>query len=375
MRYLKWLFYSCFISTLVFAQQSEWEQQRQQEREAWERQRSQERQAWQTQATAERERWQDMVDRESAAWQAHVAAVKKRWEDIRFSDVKNWVGYDEALNRRFSVDFENGNLQLEVLGQQNSAPEVLRKNARDMLDELLQETTAGSDRPILEDQLEFNPDSRDIPETMVERDSYTAADGNTYEKMTINIPFKQNHLRTRAAKVLPLVKKYAAKYNIDPKLVMAIIHTESAYNPKAISTFRRSRGRVGHAYGLMQLVPYSGGKEAYQYIGGSGEPTPALLFTPERNIELGVVYLHKLGQYYYAGVTDPEKKHYLIAAGYNTGPQNVARGLVGKRDIPAAIRTANGMTPPSLFNHLVAYLPYQETRDYIQKVFRRLRLY
>ena len=69
-----------------------------------------------------------------------------------------------------------------------------------------------------------------------------------------------------------LIKEEIDKIN--PKLVMAVIHTESAFNPKARSTFKRKNGRTGHAYGLMQLVPYSGGKEAYNYLGYNGNPTP-----------------------------------------------------------------------------------------------------
>ena len=55
------------------------------------------------------------------------------------------------------------------------------------------------------------------------------------------------NLAKNKKKYSPLIAKAAAKYQIDEKLLHAVIQTESAYNEKAIS----SAGAVG----LMQLMP------------------------------------------------------------------------------------------------------------------------
>ena len=359
----------------LFAQTENWQKQRERERARWEQQRQREKKAWEQQRREERARWQDMVDRESAAWQAHVAAVKRKWQEVRFSDVKNWVGYGENKDSRFQADFENGNLTIEVLGDPGSDPALLQQQALSILNQLLRERAADNQPPILDNQLQYGQDGRQIPPDHIRRQNYTAPDGRQYQQMTVNIPFRQNHLRNRAQAVWPAVQRFAQKYEVDPKLIMAIIHTESAFNPKAISTFRRAGGRVGHAYGLMQLVPYSGGKEAYEFLGGRGEPSPAILFDPEKNIELGIAYLHKLKHYHFAGVLDLQNRRCLITAGYNTGPNNVARAFGGRRQVNAVIPQINAMPPDRLYAHLLYNLPYYETRDYLRKVQERVGLY
>lgn len=362
-------------SAALFAQEETYEQQKQREKEQWEEQSRKEKEAWEEQAEQERRHWQDMMDRESAAWQAHVDAVKKKWEDMKFSDVRVWVGYSQDNDSRFQADFENGNLKIEVLGKENDPPEVLQQRAIEIMHKLLQERIRPDEEPILNDQLEIDPAANQIPAGYVDVNKYRAPDGREYEKMTVKIPFRQDHLRIRSQRTASLVQRYAQKYDINPQLVMAIIHTESSFNPKAISTFRKPGGGVGHAYGLMQLVPAYGGREAYEFLGGRGEPSPAVLFDPEKNIEMGIAYLYKLKQHYFKSVSHLQNKRYLMTAGYNTGPYNVARAFNGQRDINAAIPLINGMEPPRLYNHLLYHLPHAETRSYLQKVTQRVALY
>jgi membrane-bound lytic murein transglycosylase C len=361
--------------SVLFAQQESWEEQQQKEKERWEVRNRREKEAWEQQAALERQHWQDMIDRKSAAWQAHVEAVKKKWQEMKFSDVRVWVGYGENDNSRFQADFENGNLKIEVLGAENESQQALQQRAIEIMHQLLRERMRPDEQPILSNQLPIDSPEAGIPSNYINNENYVSPDGRSYEKMTVNIPFRQDHLRIRAQRIAPLVKQYAAKHNVSSQLVMAIIHTESSFNPKAISTFRRPDGRIGHAYGLMQLVPFYGGKEAYEYLGGRGEPSTALLFNPESNIELGIVYLSKLKHHYFGGVEDIQNRRYMMTAGYNTGPHNVARAFVGKRDVNAAIQVINTMQPQRLYTHLLYNLPYSETRHYLQKVTQRISLY
>lgn len=62
----------------------------------------------------------------------------------------------------------------------------------------------------------------------------------------------------KARQYRPMVKNYADKREVDPALVLAVIHSESAFNPMAMSYIP--------AYGLMQIVPRTGGKDAADVV-------------------------------------------------------------------------------------------------------------
>ena len=48
-----------------------------------------------------------------------------------------------------------------------------------------------------------------------------------------------------------------------------------------------------NAYGLMQVVPSTAGKDVYSLVKKrAGQPTKAVLFSPENNIDIGSAYLH-----------------------------------------------------------------------------------
>lgn len=118
------------------------------------------------------------------------------------------------------------------------------------------------------------------------------------------------------ADIEQLVQQTSDRFQVDPKLVHAIIQVESAYDPNAIS----SKG----AMGLMQLIPAT----AQRF--GVGDP-----FDPRQNLEGGVNYLRYLLDMF-GGDLD------LSLAAYNAGEHRVSRA---------------GAVPP-----------ITETRDYVRKV-------
>ena len=99
-----------------------------------------------------------------------------------------------------------------------------------------------------------------------------------------------------------LITKYAQKYDVDAKLVKALMKRESEFNPNAKSG--------AGAIGLMQLMPATA-KEM-----GAKEP-----YNPEQNIEAGVKYLKKMLDKY-----NGNKE--LAVAAYNAGPGNVKNGKI-----------------------------------------------
>ena len=172
----------------------------------------------------------------------------------------------------------------------------------------------------------------------------------------------------RARRYQSIVTAHAEKYDIDPALIMAMIHTESAFNPKA-----RSKAS---AYGLMQLVPHTAGQEAYHQIHGQRrELTPQYLYDPNNNIELGAAYLHLLTNGYLRSIVNPTSRIYCAVAAYNAGPSNVGKAFVPKASIKLATPVINKLSPADVYKRLVEALPSIESRNYVRDVIKRISRY
>lgn len=164
---------------------------------------------------------------------------------------------------------------------------------------------------------------------------YTAPDGQVYytdepqhkkykliirtRPKSYNVAYK--HLKKNKKKYSPIIQEAATKHGIDPKLVHAVIHAESAYDAKAIS----SAGAVG----LMQLMPAT----ARQYGAQNRKD-------PKQNIFAGTRYLK-----YLLGLFNNDLA--LSVAAYNAGEN--------------AVKKYHNQIPP-----------YAETQQYVKKV---LQLY
>ena len=93
----------------------------------------------------------------------------------------------------------------------------------------------------------------------------------------IRIDLIPDHLQTRVRLYLPYVEKASRIYEVAPELILAVIQTESVFNPRAVSN--------ACAVGLMQLVPSAGALEARSRFTGSREgisswPLPATTVGP-----------------------------------------------------------------------------------------------
>ncbi|MGB0632295.1 MAG: lytic transglycosylase domain-containing protein [Alphaproteobacteria bacterium] len=116
-----------------------------------------------------------------------------------------------------------------------------------------------------------------------------------------------------------MVNAMAPEFKLDPKLVLAVIQVESAYQANAISS--------ANAQGLMQLIPATAERFGVRDA-----------FNPKDNIRGGMSYLRWLLKHFKGDVTK-------AVAAYNAG-EGVVRKYGG---IP----------------------PYRETRNYVRKI-RRL---
>ena len=114
---------------------------------------------------------------------------------------------------------------------------------------------------------------------------------------TVDLTLTQIDKKLEQASIDDAIKKASLKYNISTDLIRAVIKTESAFDPQAVS-------RAG-AMGLMQLMP--------QTALELGVDRP---FDIYENIDGGVKYLKKMLDKY-----DNNLENALAA--YNAGPHNV----------------------------------------------------
>lgn len=184
--------------------------------------------------------------------------------------------------------------------------------------------------------------------------------------VTVNLP-AERPLR-KAEEFAAVAAKFAKQWQVDPALVLAVMHTESAFNPMARSPVP--------AYGLMQIVPESAGQDATQLVHGKPRiVAPSYLYDAEKNIELGAAYLHLLQTRYLRAIVHPESRLYCAIAAYNTGAGNVARSYTGASNVAKAAPLINQRSPQANYEHLRANLPYEETRNYLQRVVARIPAY
>ena len=124
-----------------------------------------------------------------------------------------------------------------------------------------------------------------------------------------------------------LVYRNSKTFGYDPLLVLAVIHVESLFNPKARGQFRN--GNYSGALGLMQLKI----ETAQQVAEVLGIPFKSKddLFIPEINIPLGIAYLTQQISHF--------KSLKLGILAYNQGPGVIVSSLKGRR--PLSIRYYN----------------------------------
>ena len=337
--------------------------------------------------------YQDYVKAEKEAYEKFVKEMSAVWggDNVVESTDKDWVEYSDDGKSRSVVDFEQGEATIEIIvtPQEEKSETELEDKVEQKVKELLVDkgTTKDYDSskekavplqetPILENQVQtpsgelVTKDNIDegvkeiVKEAVIEKKEIKGDDGEIRQVVTVKLDLVPNHIKVRAETYKNEVEKYCRKYDVDPALVYAVMQTESAFNPKAKSHVP--------AYGLMQIVPTSAGKDCAMSLKKSfSQPTANYLYEPENNIEMGVHYLYLLKKRYYTKVTDPNSRDLCVIASYNTGAGNVARALRGDTKISKAIPQINEMSYEELFKYFERKL-LPETQNYIRKVTERM---
>ncbi|MBD3167502.1 transglycosylase SLT domain-containing protein [bacterium] len=302
--------------------------------------------------------YDEMVEQQREAYERHIRRVQAYWGQYLGSTQTTWVEYSDIPDTRGFVDFEAGVVVYETLVPADAPDPEARaeKNLRRIVEQT-ETVTAPDGRSILADQLDRPESLHRAAEHPLARGVVRGEDGRQRLRFAVGASLVPDHLQRRAERFLPMVERYARHYQVDPALVLAMIETESAFNPRAVSS--------AHAHGLMQLIPQYGGREAYALVHGSdGIPAPELLFDPDTNIRLGCAYLHLLGSRHFAELRQDRRKDYTVIAGYNWGPGNVRRKVIDRYGSP------DGYSEQQWFSLLRQHTP-RETSNYLDKVVER----
>jgi membrane-bound lytic murein transglycosylase C len=312
---------------------------------------------------------------------ALTGRVRQTWgeKEVKVPEQKKYVKYTQNYMSRTIVDFDSGSIVVETLD--DKAPKESLKNA--IVTTLLtsddprsvdlfsdKPVTLTSDRPpyllglVLDQQgqpIRTPAQAEAFAASMLESAKTRTVDQNgaTKQALIAEIKMVANFSNKQAEKYRATVTRFAEQFKISPSLIFAVIRTESNFNPFAVSS--------APAYGLMQLVPTSGGRDAYRKAKGTDTiPSREYLFDPENNIELGSAYLNVLSYNLLENIGNEVSREYCVISAYNTGPRNVFKTFAS--DNTAAINQINNLEPPAVYDRLRNNLPYQETRDYLVKV-------
>ncbi len=310
--------------------------------------------------------------------------VSEKWgkQEAKLPDRTHYVKYTQGYLSRAIVDFDKGEITVETLDDKN--PERSLKSAIvttlltpddpravDLFSDKSIHLSSDHNPYLLGLVMDHTGNSIATPQqaehfadglVAIALNRTVKTDAGEKQARFVKFDMVNNYTNKQAEKYRPLVDKFAQTYNISPSLVFAVMRTESNFNPFAVSP--------APAYGLMQLVPSSGGRDAYKRAKGSDTiPSKQYLFDAENNIELGVAYLNVLAFNQLDEVTDPVSREYCVISAYNTGAGNVLRAFGGSsKNRDAALRDINQLSPPAVYDQLRKRLPYAETRQYLYKV-------
>ena len=358
-----------------------------------------------------RAEYENYVRKARQEYEDYVKQVRGKWggDSIVDNTQKKWVEYNEDFTSRSVVDFENGTVTVEVLMDENEVKDQQKVNQKlaTAVDKTfssrattnpyrgtVDETKPLTQKPVLDGlvdvaSLEKKPSQptavqpagaptatpqqrQEATKKVVQNASrqtstVQGSDGKKRTEVKVTMPLVTDHLSRNAALYKNIVMKYSQKFSIEPALIYAVIEQESAFDPQATSWVP--------AYGLMQLVPTSGGRDAYRKVTGRDQiPQRDYLFNPENNIHLGTAYLRILFDQF-RNVADVNCRRLCVIAAYNTGAGNVNRAFTGDTKFSPAIAKINQHSYSSLYAYLTTHLSHDEARKYVKGVSARREKY
>lgn len=307
--------------------------------------------------------------------------LAKKWGDKRVSSKTEYVKYSDKYQTRAVVNFDSGVIRVETLEKKDTKATLKQAIIRTLLapgdpsgvDLLSDEDVVIGAEPFLHGlvidhqgqavryEWRAGQYAKYLLANAYQQDRYKGK-----RRSYVTFSMVQNHQANSQHKYANYVAQNSRRFRVKSALIYAVMEAESSFNPYAISHVP--------AYGLMQIVPSTAGRDAHQLIYNKpGTPSKDYLFVPQNNIRMGAAYLSILNDRYLARVSHPLSREYCVIAGYNTGSGNVLKAFHANRD--QAFARINRLTPTQVYNQLVAKLPYAETRRYLPKVTQFQRKY
>ena len=291
---------------------------------------------------------------------------------------KRYVKYTENYKSRAIVHFDKGLITVETLDQKQSFQSLQRAIVSTLLtpddprsvDLYSAKKIKLTGKPYLhglvEDQKKRVIDGPKIAESYAKylvTNRYKTRGAQTGSKMEtvhfVQFRMVSDYQNRQAQNYKAQVERHSKKYGVSKSLIYAVMKTESAFNPFAVSR--------APAYGLMQIVPTTAGVDSFEYVKGyKHTPSKDYLFNSNNNIELGTAYLHIVDTRYLKKIQDPVKREYATISAYNGGAGNVFKTFSTDRNKAADI--INRLSASEVYRKLRDEHPRDETRRYLTKV-------
>ena len=165
------------------------------------------------------------------------------------------------------------------------------------------------------------------------------------EEPGVAVRLREQRVEVRPRAYAADVEKAAAKFNLDPNLLFAVMRVESVYYRQIVS--------FAGAVGLMQIMPHTGMRIARAL--GNTDFNPRELLDPRKNLEFAAWYLSSLINRFDGRVP-------LAIAAYNGGPHNVRLWM---RPYPEDMPLDN----------FLERIPFKETNNYVRRVLTHYAAY
>ena len=335
-----------------------------------------------TRVTSDSKKAKSEYDRLTGIVQKESAAKWGKRESRVLPNRTRYVKYTENYKSRVVVDFDAGTVLIEHLEEEqvkdklrNAAVVALltpdEPGAVDLFSDkeivlggtpYLQELVVDENNVVLMSREDIERYADFLVANQLQRRIIKVGDSSR-SVFYVRMSMVNAHVDKRALQYMETVRKQSEATQVSRSLIYAIITVESSFNPFAISRTP--------AYGMMQLEPSSGGREAYRKAKGDDViPGKEYLFNADNNIELGATYLGVLlNDTPLSQISNPVSREYCAIAAYSTDPDNVFRAFSKVSGIELqedALRRINSMPPDEVYNTLRTRLPYVKTRRYIE---------
>ena len=305
-----------------------------------------------------------------------IKQVDEIWgkEDAKQPGPKDYVKYTDNYYNRAHINFESGTVTVETLAPDSQQDYLKKAIITTLLTpddprqvDLYSDASPVEDgKPFLYEQV-LDHDGKPIQwqwranryaEYLIKNKLSKVKIGKK-NGLRVIFPLVKTHQKIRAYKYASIVRKYSKKYNVTESLIYGIIKTESSFNPFAVSH--------APAYGLMQIVPSTAGRDVFEKIKKtSGQPSPQNLYKPEYNIDIGTAYIKILQEQYLVKVKDENARRYTVISAYNGGAGNVLKTFSSNRD--QSVVKINQLSSNQVYQELTNNHPKQESRRYLYKV-------